>query len=209
MDLCIDCLNDLPWLARTCRHCGMALPEPELRICGACLRSPPPVDHSVAALRYEYPVPNMIAALKYRRQVCYARVLGELLAIRLQEALINDEFSLPDVLVPVPLHPWRQMRRTFNQAELIAGHVARILKLPVNRRIVRRAVNTPPQTGLRREARLKNLRGSFRTSGDLSGMKIALVDDVITTCSTVREIARVLERSGAQTIQVWVVARAM
>lgn len=209
MDLCIDCLNDLPWLARSCLHCGMALPESELRICGACLRSAPPVDHALAALCYEYPVPNMIAALKYRRQVCYARVLGELLTIRLQEELSNDEFSLPDVLVPVPLHPRRQMRRTFNQAELIAGHVARTLGLHIDHRVLRRVVNTPPQMGLRRSERLKNLRGVFRAMGDLSGMNIALVDDVITTCSTVRETARVLKRAGAPEVQVWAVARAV
>jgi ComF family protein len=209
MDLCIDCLNDLPWLATTCRRCGVALPEAELRICGACLNDPPPLDLTVAALRYEYPVSNMIAALKYRKQVCYARVLGELLTIRLQEALTNGEFPLPDVLVPVPLHPWRQMRRTFNQAELIAGHVARILQLRVDHRVLRRVGNTPPQMGLNRKARLKNLRGSFRASGDLSGIRIALVDDVITTCSTAREIAAVLKRTGAKEVQAWAVARAV
>jgi len=209
MDLCIDCLNDLPWLTRTCLHCGMALPESELRICGACLRSPPPVDHALAALRYEYPVPNMIAALKYRRQVSYARVLGELLSIRLQEALINEEFSLPDVLVPVPLHPRRQMRRTFNQAELIARHVAAGLRLKVDSLCLRRERNTPPQAGLRRTERQNNLRGCFTVNEKrLSGKTVTIIDDVVTTGATVREIANALRRNGTEQIQVWSVARA-
>jgi ComF family protein len=101
------------------------------------------------------------------------------------------------------------MRRTFNQAELIAEHVAQILQLRIDHRVLRRVGNHPPQTGLGRKARLKNLHNSFRATGNMSGLNIALVDDVITTCSTAREIARVLKRTGAQEVQVWAVARAV
>ena len=226
MDLCKDCLADLPWLGHTCRGCGMPLPDPGLRLCGSCLGQshghlrghlhgdshghdlqPAAPDSCVIALVYEYPVAQMLAALKFRHELTYARVLGELLSMRLHEALLNKEIMLPDMLLPVPLHPFRQMRRGFNQAELIAGHAARIIGLPIHRNILRRVRNTPTQMGLRRAARLRNLRNSFTVRGDLNGTKIALLDDVVTTCTTVREIARVLKQKGAQEVQVWAVAR--
>jgi ComF family protein len=211
MDLCHSCLEDLPWLGHTCQGCGIPLPDASLRLCGSCLGGCHGEDGAlntfVIALAYEYPVAQMLAALKFRHELTYARVLGELLSMRLREALLREDIHLPDVLLPVPLHPVRQVQRTFNQSELIAEHVARIIRLPVNRHILRRVRNTPAQMGLRRKARLRNLQGSFAVSGDLAGMSVALLDDVVTTCATVREIIRVLKHAGAAEVQVWAVAR--
>jgi ComF family protein len=207
MDICRSCLVDLPWLRHACRGCGIPLPDSGLRFCGGCLGSHSAPDSYVIALAYEYPVAQMLAALKFRRELTYARVLGELLSIRLQKALLTEATPLPDLLLPVPLHPMRQLQRTFNQAELIAGHVARVIHLPVKRHILRRVRNTPAQMTLSRKARLRNLRGSFAVSGDLHGVKIALLDDVVTTCATAREIIRVLKAAGAAEVQVWAVAR--
>lgn len=208
MDLCMGCLDDLPWLGVTCRYCGMPLTTVETVSCGACISLEITLDQCVVALAYEYPVAQMIAALKYRRDTSYARVLGELLSIRLLEAVHANELQLPQLLLPVPLHPLRQLRRTFNQSLLIAEHLASALGVPVDGRFLRRIRNTPPQTGLRRKARLKNLRGSFVVKGKFSGMSVAIIDDVITTASTVREVSRVLKRAGVGEVQVWAVARA-
>jgi ComF family protein len=208
MDLCIDCLNDLPWLQRTCRFCGISLPAAGLRICGVCSKTPPLVQHTVAALNYEFPVPEMIAAMKFGKQTCFARVLGELLSIRLQELVCSGNLLLPDVLVPVPLSRWRQFRRGFNQSDVIAACVAASLHVPVDNFSLRRTRNTPPQSGLRRTARQKNLRGCFHVGSQrLAGKHVALIDDVITTGSTVTEIARTLHQQGVAGVQVWAVAR--
>jgi ComF family protein len=208
MDLCGGCRVDLPWLGAACHGCGIPLPDSSLRLCGSCLAAPA-LDACVAALVYEYPVTQMVAALKYRHDVTYARVLGELLAMRLQDELDKGRIELPDILLPVPLHPIRELRRTFNQAELIAKHIARLLQVPVGHHGLRRIRNTPAQTSLQRNARRKNLRNSFVVKGDLAGIKIALIDDVVTTCATAKELSRILKRNGAAEVQMWAVARTL
>ncbi len=205
MDLCIDCLNDLPWTGLACSRCAEALISDA--VCGRCLADPPPQAAALAALRYEFPVRPLIAALKYRQQPSVARVLGELLAIRIREAVHAENTAWPDCIIPVPLHPWRRYRRGFNQAELIAGYVAKDTGVPLESRCLKRVVNTPSQTALRKSARTKNIRNSFFADPALAGRHIALVDDVITTGATVGECARVLLRAGASRVQVWAVAR--
>ena len=218
MDLCIDCLNDLPWLGPACARCAQPLQDPAgSLICGACAGSAGnigqragrgDIDSTLAALAYDFPVGYLIAGLKYRRREYLARVLGELLAIRLFEAAADGQLLMPDVLVPVPLHTWREFRRGYNQAALLARAVGRELHLPVSTGLVRRVRNTPPQTGLSRSRRQRNLRGAFRARRLVDAPRIALIDDVLTTGATVREVAHTLRRAGAQSISVWCIARA-
>jgi ComF family protein len=220
MDLCIDCLNDLPWLHSTCRLCGIDLPASippsdalnnalaNPRICGACSKEPPQIDRTISALRYEFPVAEMVATMKFGKQICFARVLGELLTIRIQELSTGGDLIVPDLLVPVPLSHSRQFRRGFNQSEVIASSVARVLHIPVENFLIKRIRNTAPQSGLKRTARQQNIRGCFRVNNSqLAGKHIAIIDDVITTGSTVAEITRVLKKNKVGNIQVWSVAR--
>jgi len=135
--------------------------------------------------------------------------LGELMSIYLRAARIRGCLSMPDLLVPVPLHRRRLAQRGFNQAEGIARSLARTLRVPVLSHGCRRIVNTIEQTALSGAARRKNIRGAFRVAADLGGINAAIVDDVLTTGSTVAELAATLRSSGAATIQVWAVARTM
>jgi ComF family protein len=215
IDICAACINDLPWLGNCCRHCALPLPEPAARVCGSCLGAGsgaappvnPPIDQCIAALAYEYPLDRLITGLKYHRKMLFARVLGELLAIRMHEALAAREVALPMQIVPVPMHRWRLAQRGYNQAEQIARWLAHEHGIPLTSGLIRRVRNTPPQTGKSRSARLRNIRGAFRVCGLVEQQRIALVDDVITTASTVREIARLLKHHGAAEVQVWAVAR--
>ena len=163
----------------------------------------------MAALAYEFPVDRLITALKYTHKIEYGRLLGELLAIRVHEQISERNFAMPDVIVPVPLHPRRLLRRGFNQAAEIARWVAREHRLPVMPGIVRRIRHTPAQAGLSRRARAGNVHNAFRLNGDVSGQRVALLDDVVTTAATTRELAGLLKQSGAAEVQVWAVARAI
>jgi ComF family protein len=207
MDLCMGCLEDLPWLGELCRHCGTPLASDVARICGGCLQRKPVADVVEVALAYEYPVVQMITAMKYQRDVVYARVLGELLVIRLQEQFATGSYPQPDVLLPVPLHPWRQLRRSFNQSALLAACLAREFGMPVESGWISRSRNTPSQTGLSRNGRRKNMHGCFAASKVLEGKRVAIIDDVITTGATVMELARVVRQAGAQHVQVWACAK--
>lgn len=209
MDLCIDCLNDLPWLNGVCPVCGSRLPDAGLRNCGPCSVSRPLFSQSIAALAYEFPVPEMVAAMKFGRQRSHARVLGELLSIRLQEVRAEGSLLLPDVLIPVPLSGRRLLRRGFNQAEIIAASLATELQLPLDKTSLIRHRHSQPQSGLRGSARQKNIRGCFRLRGRrLVNRHVAVVDDVLTTGATMNEIVKVLLRGGVRDVSVWTVTRA-
>lgn len=205
MDLCIECLHDLPWLGQSCSYCAATLPEGG--ICGQCMAAPPPQAFTLAALKYQFPLARLITGLKYRRQQALARVLGELLAVGVLEAAHAGRLTWPDCIVPVPLHPWRQFRRGYNQAELLARTVARDIRRPVAIGWLKRVRNTPSQTSLSGSARRRNMRNSIVATPMVAGRHIAIVDDVITTGATVSECARVLTRAGAARVQVWSVTR--
>jgi ComF family protein len=148
----------------------------------------------------------MILDLKYEAALANARVLGTLLG----ESIARQQLQANvDVIVPMPLHLERLVERGFNQSHEIARFVARQLGLACAPGLLRRARATRPQVGLARVDRIANLRGAFcaGTTG-IAGRRIALLDDVVTTGSTVAEAARVLVEAGAAALDVWAVARA-
>ena len=200
--LCPGCRADLPWHgAPHCPQC--ALPTPDGRLCGACLQRPPAFDRTHAALRYRFPVDRMIPRLKYHGRLALAPALGACLADALADA------SRPDRVVAMPLHPARIRERGFNHATEIARSAARALGLPLDLDSCRRIRDTPPQMGLKHDARRRNLRGAFACSDHLAGLRIAVVDDVMTTGTSLDELAAALKRAGAAEVHCWVVARAL
>ena len=144
---------------------------------------------------------------KFHSRIDAARVLGELLSLRMDDAKSPANLDLPDFISPVPLH-WRRLaRRGFNQALAIAMPVAVRLGLPIRNDVCRRKRNTVEQTSLTGRARYENTRDAFLVTTDLSGLHIAIIDDVLTTGSTVAAIAIAMRAAGAKKIQVWSVAR--
>jgi ComF family protein len=129
--------------------------------------------------------------------------MGQLLA----EALIEAGAERPEAMVPVPLHRKRLRERGYDQAAELARVVGGRLRLPALTAACERVRYTLPQTELEAKARERNPRGAFRAMGDLSGKHLVILDDVVTTGSTVAEVARVLRRAGAIRVDVWCLAR--
>jgi ComF family protein len=192
----------LPYIEQACPVCAVELVTTATEPCGACQRRRPPFESSFCAFRYAYPVNHLIRNLKYHGAIHWGRTLGLLLASRLPR-----HEPRPTLLVPVPLSTARFRARGFNQADEIAAVVARRLQLPLCTDLLRRVRDTAEQAGLDGKERRKNVRHAFAVTRPLLRARIALIDDVITTGSTVREIARVLRRAGAEHISVWAVAR--
>jgi ComF family protein len=205
LDLCAGCEADLPLNERFCEHCAEPLPRdlPQPALCGACLQRPPVFDACVVPFLYSFPVDRMVQGLKYRGDLAYGRILGELLARHL--ALRQTR---PEVVIPVPLAPMRYRERGFNQARELARPICKALKLTLRSDLVVRQRETREQASLVRKERLKNTQRAFVLSAPLAARHIAIVDDVVTTGSTVNEIAKVLRAGGAEWIEVWAVARA-
>lgn len=124
--------------------------------------------------------------------------------------IIAAGITLPDMLIPVPLHHIRLIKRGFNQACELAGYTGRVLGIHLLTTGLRRKRNTRAQSGLSRKQRGRNVRGAFYWHGrKRPGRHVALIDDVMTTGTTVSECARVLKRAGAQRVDVWVPTRAV
>jgi ComF family protein len=198
--LCNPCQADLPWLAKA--HCPVcALPAPGGEICGHCIKDAPAFARTQALFSYGFPIDRLIQRLKYREHLALAPLLGELLAGQLQH-------ELPDVWLPMPLHANRLKERGFNQAVEIARELAARTRVPMQSGWAARVRDTPPQAGLKREARKKNLHGAFECSAQIAGLRVGIVDDVMTTGSTLDELAKTLKASGAREVSCVVVARA-
>lgn len=197
--ICAPCRAELPWISAACQLCARPLSAPGR--CGACLRDPPPWSRAIAPLAWRFPVEALIGRFKYDGALQLGAVLGRLLATRC--AVVPR----PDAIVPVPLHRSRQAERGFNQAQELARPVAAALALPVLARGSLRVVPAPAQAGLAARQRYRNLAGAFRADETVSGCRIAILDDVLTTGSTARALAQELLRAGATAVQVWAVAR--
>ena len=174
-------------------------------ICGTCLRQPPQFDMTVAAWRYAYPVDRLVQALKFHGRLALASFFADALASLVEGA---------DVVIPMPLHPARLTERGFNQAAEIARHLTG--KLGTGKPWTRLALQgasrirrTLPQADLPVDERLRNVRGAFACALDLTGARVAVVDDVMTTGATLGELAKVLKRAGAARVENWVVARTL
>ncbi len=200
---CRGCLADLPWIDHGCPRCARPLP-PGGSVCACsdlCLAG---IERLRAALVYEFPVDSLLLAAKFRRRLDLAAAAGELLASKLAQ---DRDSPLPALLLPVPLHPRRQRQRGYNQAAEIAAASARRLGVPLAATACRRQRNTAPQTGLGGAERRRNLAGAFVVAPTVRGRRLAIVDDVVTTGSTVSALACALRAAGAEYVEAYCVAR--
>ena len=196
-----------------CCLCGFPGISLDLDLCEICRedlpRAPELLPGVVVALRFAPPANELIRDLKYRGLTPNARVLGVLLA----EAVEEQAGTLPRLLVPVPLHDARLRERGFNQAAALARYAGRMLGIPYAPRAVRRMRDTPSQTSLSEEERHRNVRGAFGVRGArelrrlLDAQHVAVVDDVMTTGSTLAEVKCVLLAAGVRQVDLWAVAR--
>jgi len=199
--LCDACYRQLPWfVAAHCPRC--ALPTPGGALCGACLRRLPRFDRVAAACVYAYPLAELIRSYKYHGTLALATLFAQMLAAGISSAGA-------DLIVPLPLSRTRLRQRGFNQALEIARVVSRSARIPLAVRICRRVRDGAPQAALPWDERRKNIRGAFVCDADLTGQRVAVIDDVLTTGATLDEIAKILKRAGAFEVYGWVVARTL
>lgn len=204
-DLCSDCCKSLTQNEFRCPRCAapMQPDAPPSCLCGQCVTQLPAFDHVHAPFLFQDAIRYLILGLKYRRRFQNARLLGALLVDSLDTTV-----TLPQLLIPVPLHPARYRERGFNQAIEIGRTVAKQLQLPLELSVCRRRRDTPHQTGLTAKQRRKNLRHAFAPAKPLSAQHVAILDDVMTSGTTVNEMAKILRKAGAARIDVWTCARA-
>lgn len=221
---CLGCNGSLGEadVAQVCSQCQVSiepLPEPlcprcanpmgphtEGSECQACRGRKLYFRKATAAAKYDGPLREMIHHFKYKRCSFLHQPLGRLLS---QEVKRQPYASELRVVVPVPLHWRRQFTRGYNQSALLAKQVVQDLRLPIEGRCLKRIRATVPQTKLDGSRRRKNISGAFEVIDPhaVEGKTVLLVDDVITTCSTLAECAKVLRAAGARRVYAAAVAR--
>lgn len=205
-DLCRACWNDLPHLTMHCLRCANSLLSTTQMLCGECLQHPPPFDYTHALFYYQPPITQLILQLKFQHQLAHAQLLGELLADKIREQWYQAK-PLPQAILPIPLHTSRLKERGFNQAIEIARPIAKHTRLPLLLNHCLRIKATAPQTTLAAKERQHNLQQAFAMKNLLPYDHLAVVDDVMTTGSTMMEFCRMLKKHGVKTIDVWCCAR--
>ena len=190
--ICDECISKLPPVGEHfCTKCGKPLTRG--RHCRHCAGKDFPFRSSRAPYLYEGPASAMIKSLKYSGCLSLVPVLADLLA-----DFWNGLSWEADLAVPVPLSAERRAERGFNQSELLGRAFARRTGIPFLSGALVKIRHTPSQVGLSAEKRRENLRGAFAADGALvSGKRVLLLDDVMTTGSTFAECSRVLLDEGS------------
>ena len=145
----------------------------------------------------------MLQRYKYSHLLALAETFG---------ALMTDSIaptSLPDVIIPMPLHPQRLAERGFNQAVEIARFVSRRLGIKMDMTSCSSIKLAPPQVSLPLKQRVKNMRGAFACNQRLDSLHIALIDDVMTTGASLHALAKTIKSAGADKVECWVIARTL
>jgi len=200
---CEPCRQQIVRHARRCPFCAEAIHETR-DSCDACVNTGPAFAQTLTAFDYEEPVRRLIKDFKFRGRLDIgAGLSGELLRVVTNGPTCD---ALPDALVPLPLHRARLRQRGFNQASEIARPLGKILNIPLLINNIKRIHWSGPQTGRDLVERRQNVRGAFRVSRQLPA-HVAIVDDVMTSGASARELKRCLLAAGASRITLWVLAR--
>ncbi|WP_036172916.1 ComF family protein [Massilia sp. 9096] len=201
--------------ARSCLRCanplfGLALdgpaPTPGLALCGACRDYPPEFDATIAAVDYAAPLDQLVLQLKFASRLALAPWFAQNLV---EAVLARRGMPLPDLLCPVPLGPARLVERGFNQALEIARPLSKALGIELCPTLAARTTETQAQSGVAPSERASNIRGAFAVTDPdrVAGRHVGVVDDVMTSGHTLRELAATFKRFGAARVTNLVFAR--
>jgi len=205
--LCDECNSELPPLGHACPRCAEPMPRSEL--CGRCQQNKrsAALHCTLSPLRYEWPTDYLVQRFKFQSDLAAGRSLAEQLASAARFHMA-DQRCRPDLLLPMPLHGSRRRHRGFNQSAELALQLGYQLGIPAALSVAQRVRATTTQSLLPAAQRAGNLRGAFAVDAAVAGLHVAIIDDVMTTGSSVIELANAARRAGAKQVDAWVATRA-
>ncbi len=207
--LCSYCWSKIEFITKSnCSICGFPF-EYDMGVdtpCAACIAKKPPYDKAVAVFIYNDKSSDLITYFKYGDKIHAASTFAELMYNK-----CRDQIDDADIIIPVPLHPKRLLRRRYNQSALISNHINRLSGVDTIPDLMSRKKNNVPQASLSKKERLQNVKGAFSIKKKyiniLQNKNIILIDDVMTTGATVSECAKVLKKSGASKVEIITLAK--
>jgi len=202
---CNQCFNELPFILEPhCHTCG-AENDGIFELCSKCLKEEKRVwKQGISLMRMEGTAQKLIHQMKYSDDTAIARAVGNIAAQKIEKIAIKL-----DCIVPVPLHWTRRLARGYNQTALVAQIISKKINIPV-KKVIKRVKATPKQASLDRKQRLKNLDGAFTpaASEKCKNLKILLIDDVMTTGTTLNAASQTIIDAGASEVNVLALLRA-
>lgn len=215
--ICPPCLASLqrPDSGQHCIQCGSEFPASIIykqkmdSHCGSCLTTTPPFDSTLFPFYYTDPLASLIQQFKFNSDLILTVWFAQAIVERLLS--MNQTEPLPDYLIPVPLHPDRLRQRGYNQSYVLAKHIGKQLEIPVLKHAIIRQRDTPKQSGLNKRKRQQNLQGAFSLNVKhrliLEGKYLAIVDDVITTGSTLLTVSEILNQAKPNSLVLLAIAK--
>ncbi len=199
--ICSSCWFQIKrYTGPSCRICALPFSSKYSDICGQCLKQTPPFSKVISYGLYEGVLAEAINQLKFKGIKRLSKPLGEI--------LLDLEIPYMNGIIPVPLSRKSLLKRGFNQSLLISRVIAKKTRIPIFMDTLIKKRETLPQVGLSAHERLINVKDAFEVKGNISGMRLILIDDVMTTGATVTECSRELLKAGAEEVIVLTVARA-
>lgn len=202
--ICPVCLKKLRFVySPTCKCCGKEIVSSVQEYCFDCSRHPKAFEYGMPLLNYEKYARRSVTDIKYKNKREYLDLYAELLCAKFGRRI---QALCPNALIPVPIHKKKRRARGFNQAEVLARRMGRILEIPVWTDVLLRTKNTKPQKDLSAVERSQNLREAFSVEKDLGGIeRVILIDDIYTTGATAQACTLALKGAGVKQVYLAVI----
>lgn len=206
--ICSFCYRSLPAIPPCCPRCG--LPAANIRTeCGRCLQNPPPWQALLSVSDYSLPLKHLVNRFKFSRTTALSAMLARLILLKWREQRCDRSLHRPDLILAIPLHQTRQCQRGFNQAGLLAEKLAHWCDCEYLPNGLQRKTAGKPQHQLSAHARKHNLHNIFSLNTQVDKRHIVVIDDVVTTGSTVESASRLLQTAEASSVQIWCLCRTL
>lgn len=209
---CLDCWSHLKFISNPCIYCGLPIPMSfGVPICPTCPEDCIYYDRIISALRYNKTIAKTIFEFKYNEKTFLSKLLSKLLLNNFNR-LINEEKITIDYIIPVPIHIKRLRKRGFNQSLLLVKDLSKLTGVPYISNLIIKSTHTTSQTILDYEERKSNVKSTFKFNEEYKNQildkNILVVDDVITTGSTINECAKILKHNKVNKVFATSIARA-
>ncbi len=206
IDLCERCHQGLPWIKYACQQCALPLASMDTKLCGSCSNREFHFDQAHAPFQFAGFIRDAVYQFKFNQKLNQGKLLAQLLLQHIEK----QQLTIPEIIIPVPLHKKRLRKRGYNQALEIARILSNALNCECTYNNVYRSRDTSVQMELPAKQRYKNVKDAFSIKESATVFKnkhVCIVDDVMTTGNTVNEVAKCLKKVGTAKIDVWCIAR--
>lgn len=202
--ICLRCREKLDSLVikePRCMCCGKPVRYVEQEYCYDCSHTHHDYDRGLALWVHKNPVSQSIYRFKFHNQRSFGAYYAKEMVSQHKTTILSWNI---DFMIPIPIHPKKRRKRGYNQAEIVAGEIGKLLSIPVDENILVRVQDTDPQKTLDPQRRRRNIRTAFAVrkvkEEGLRGASVLLIDDIYTTGSTIDEAARILKKAGAEKV---------